>query len=1121
MTQSTQATKDTASSVASSTFNVCSLASSLTNTSVGGSNTNGVVAINNNGGGGGSNSNGGKVTPVTNALSTAAQVFTHQQSAYTAAGGGGGSSSGGEFVKEWNVMSEDDSFQQHSNNGGEEEEEEFDWPDDAVGNGDDDEGDDYNRRGTANAVPPPSQKAHEVVESVWREAVDPNSGKTYYYNTLTKEASWTIPEDSSSSATPPPPPPPPVSNDASSAIHTAKTPHRSNTSSMQQKQQRQQQQKRRVYSKSPPRARASPSLDSIVEDDDDHYNDEAVHRNDDDGDVNNTNDARTRSKSPFRVIAAARSRSPPVRHASSSFYSDPNRGADGANADGGGGRKSISPFRGFNSNKQQPKPTKNNKKKGRKKPVVNKMPSSLIQQVGNKGSAEVGDVVSLVSYYDDPSIGILSSLDGDTTLASRSLSRRLSSVIAAPSADGVGAASASAAASGGGSERRDASQTPPRNKKHADPPGNSIDEILKKGSVSRAIRNNQYEEHSPHSSRDIYQAAERYQQKQQLPDPSPMRGRWQQQQQHTQHSPYRQHQSPYSGQSPQQQQQQHHHRRSPYKHQQQQQDPPYKEIQQEHRSPYSGQQQHDPPYIEEQTPQRSSYSEQQQYLQQPQIYTDEDENQWMVTPQEVPSHHLQQSRNQEQQQQHTPRQIYYDEEGQPYYYEDDDDDEYGPVEEQYQQLQQKEQSVPPSQLQTPRQGWQWSEQQDPNHQDQYQEEGDYPAEEYFDDGNGNFISFITTDAEEGDHVLRDFESIGMLTGDEEGPHLPNEPADDDTAANTLATVDLVAEVKRVWRHVQRYEQKKSTKTDSRIEKKDSEEELLVHQFTQAFAQASPGRDNKSTAASMTKSSAGVSMTKPSAAGVSATTTFTQRPVYASGAAQISPEREVVSSSRGRGRSKDSRLGEHIRSTSVHSRALSSRGESPATGSDYAMMSHGDTEMDGAFISEGMDAFFLSPGKPQKSTLRQKAQQKQHLLHPSQVAAAQKLMQNNKATISASSAAAPKSSQVPSGGQQQQHDLASPYDFNKVKSTGTNFSQKTQTISNTATSNVALKAHQLEMARKHKELTDRSRSPPRPPASRNNKAQVQNQQREDETDISPGRLYARALKSAKDRKMQRE
>jgi hypothetical protein len=368
-------------------------------------------------------------------------------------------------------------------------------------------------------------------------------------------------------------------------------------------------------------------------------------------------------------------------------------------------------------------------------------------------------------------------------------------------------------------------------------------------------------------------------------------------------------------------------------------------------------------------------------------------------------------------------------------------------------------------------------------------------------------------------LLGDYESVGMLTGDEEGPPLegPSVPADDDTAANTLTTVDLVAEVKRVWRHVQRYEQKKSMRTDSRTEKKDMEEELLVHQFTQAFAQASPGRANNSSAASMTKSSAGASTNKSSVADVSAMTSSTQRPE--SDAAQVFPEKEVVSSSlRGRSRSKDSRLGEHIRSTSVNSRALSSRGESPATGSDYAMMSNGDTEMDGAFISEGMDAFFLSPGKPAKSTLKQQAQQKQHLLHPTQIAAAQKLMQNNKATIAASAAvsAARKSSKATSDGQQ--HDLVHPYDFTKVKSTGTNFSSKTQT-----TSNVAMKAHKLEMARKHKEIAHRSRSPPRPPASRNNFVQMQIQKREEEgkDSDSPAGLYSRALKSAKDRKIQRE
>ncbi|KAK1740318.1 hypothetical protein QTG54_009268 [Skeletonema marinoi] len=1102
-TQSTQATKDTASSSSASHT------SSFTNTSQ-------------------NNNNGKEVTPVTNALSTAAQVFQQQRtSTYTTASGRDGEN---DYVKEWTPMS--DSFLEQPISSGDD----FDWHID----NDDDENEADNSEGP---VPPPQKS------SAWREAVDPNSGKTYYYNILTKEVSWTIPNESSRSKTPPPPPPPSNNNgtlENTTAMHMAKTPHRNNTSGVQKQQQKKQQQQKRV-NKSPPRARSSHSLDSIAEDDDDYYDDNAVDDDDDDsGDAVNANDdaflppkqqpPRARSKSPFRVISRSRS---PVRHASSSFHSDPNRGDDpdgvggvattANDGGGGGGRRSASPFRVFNNN------TKSTKKKKGRKPVVN-MPPSLQR---GRGSGEVGDVVSLVSYYDDPSIGALSSLD-DTTLASRSLSKRSSSVVAAPSADDVGGGGGAVGGSSRSSERRDAgssngrrdaSQTPPRHKKHADPPGNSIDEIFhQKQSATRGGGNNY--EHSPYrrdDSRSPYRR-ERQQQRR-LPDPSPMRQ--QQQQQQVQHSPYQQHQSPYSRQSPQKQQ----HQRSPYKHhqpQQQQQDPPYMEEEQEHRSPYSGQHQHDPPYMDETPQERSPYSEQQQqqYLQQPQIFVDEDGNQWMVTPQEVPKHNSLQPRHQQQQQQQSihrqqpkqnePRQIYYDEEGQPYYYEEEDH--HGPDEQQYQQqLQHQEHSMPPPELQTPRQGWQWSEQKEPTHSDQYPDQGDYPAEEYFEDGNGNFISFITPDPEEGDnHVLDDFESIGMLTGDEDGPPLeePNGVADDDTtAANTLNTVDLVAEVKRVWRHVQRYEQKKSMKTDNCIEKKDSEEELLVHQFTQAFVQASPGRANMSSAASMTRSNTGASMAKSSTAGASAMTSSTQRST--SDAAQISPEKEVVSStSRGRSRSKDSRLGDHIRSTSVHSRALSSKGrESPATGSDYAMMSHGDTEMDGAFISEGMDDFFLSPGKPQKSTLKQQARQKQHLLHPSQVAAAQKLMQNNKAAISAS--AAPKPSKIPIG--EQQHDLASPYDFNKVKSTGTNYSQKTQTISNTTTSNMAMKANKLEKARKQKELTNRSRSPPRPPDSRNikNATQIQQREMERKESISPARLYAMALKSAKERKTRSE
>ncbi len=1109
----TQTTKDTASSSS------VSHTSSLTNTTPGG---------------------GGKA--VTNALSTASQVFHQEQSGsnYTTTAARDGGEEENEYVTDWTPLS--NSFLEQPTTSSD-----FDWHID-------------NEEGASTTLPTSqTMTSNSSSSSAWREAVDTNSGKLYYYNILTKEVSWTIPNEGRNRSKTPPPPPPPPSSDT--AMQMAKTPHRDNTSSgsgggslqqqtqewrqidhrKKQQRQKQQQQQRRVHNnKSPPRTRASPSLDSIAEDDDDYSSNDdeeaAVGNNGSDDETSedavDTNNnirlppshkqkskpqrrRRTRSKSPFRAITQSQSPTPLLRHASSSFHLDPNRGDDpdgvgsvddpatssNDNGDSSSGRKSISPFRVFQ------KKTKG-KKKSKSNPVVN-MPPSLQQR--GKGSGEVvGDVVSLVSYYDDPSIGALSSLD-DTTLASRSFPKQRGAVAnGTPLVDGVasgGGNNSERRDTGSSSERRDGTSrttTPPRHKKHADPPGNSIDEIFHQ-------KQNVYSQYSSgRESRSPY----RRQQQRRLPDPSPMRQ--QHQQQHVHHSPYQvHHQSPYSRQSPQQQQQ-----RSPYKHQQQQQkqqqnDPSYMDNIKEHRSPYSGQH---PSYMEEIQQERSPYSEheQQQHLQQPQIFVDEDGNQWMVTPQEAPRQGALQPRSQQlknnhrqqpKQHQPRPRQIYYDEEGQPYYYEDEDY--YDPE----QHMQHQEHSMPPPELQTPRQGWQWSDKKGSTDPVQYQDQANYPAEEeYFVDGKGNFISFITPDPEEGDNnVLDDFDSIGMLTGDEEGPPLDEHnggAADDDdtTAANTLNTVDLVAEVKRVWRHVQRYEQKKSMKAaDSRIETKGSEEEMLVHQFSQAFVQASPGRPKSATATMSRSNNAGAGMAKSNSAGVAPMAPYTQRSTK--DATQISPEKEVISNTnRGRSRSKDSRLGEHIRSTSVHSRALSSRGDSPATGSDYAMMSHGDTEMDGAFISEGMDAFFLSPGKQQTSTLKQQAQKKQHLLHPSQVAAAQKLMQNNKAAIS-------DASKAPA--QAQEHDLTNPYDFNKVKSTGTNFSQKTQTISNTTNSNTAMKAHEVEKTREQKEITNRSRSPPRPPSSWD-RVQIQQREEERKRAVSPGRMYRMALKSAKDR-----
>ena len=107
--------------------------------------------------------------------------------------------------------------------------------------------------------------------------------------------------------------------------------------------------------------------------------------------------------------------------------------------------------------------------------------------------------------------------------------------------------------------------------------------------------------------------------------------------------------------------------------------------------------------------------------------------------------------------------------------------------------------------------WQWSKE-DPAQREPVVEGGEqaaFPQQDVLgneDQGRGDDNEFEMFNIEFPVGNEED-KSIGLLTEDADLPPTGSN-GDDDTAAGTLDTTDLVAEVRRVWRHVRRYEKKK-------------------------------------------------------------------------------------------------------------------------------------------------------------------------------------------------------------------------------------------------------------------------------------------------------------------------
>ena len=276
-----------------------------------------------------------------------------------------------------------------------------------------------------------------------------------------------------------------------------------------------------------------------------------------------------------------------------------------------------------------------------------------------------------------------------------------------------------------------------------------------------------------------------------------------------------------------------------------------------------------------------------------------------------------------------------------------------------------------------------------------------------------------------------------LTGDlEEEPPPVEAKQDDESLTQTLDTVDLVAEVKRVWRHVQRYENKKEKKKRFRdhyqqggtiegaqeLESPNMMDQML-HQFGELnTVPMTPQHDGASKMSELTSSP-----------GLPRATASRGR----------SNQRPSTTSSEGR-------LGQHIRSTSAHSKTHA-RAPSPGMDSNEAKPSSlSSRENEAVFSNEKHSSGATKPkeaygaGRP-KST---------------HVASMQEQLRNRQAQRHPS-----------------QSDLSKPYDLSKVKSTGTSFTQKTQRISNMdrapnsssgvrSSSSPSSRLAKLEMAKKY-------------------------------------------------------
>jgi len=250
-------------------------------------------------------------------------------------------------------------------------------------------------------------------------------------------------------------------------------------------------------------------------------------------------------------------------------------------------------------------------------------------------------------------------------------------------------------------------------------------------------------------------------------------------------------------------------------------------------------------------------------------------------------------------------------------------------------------------------------------------------------------------------------SLGNLTGDYEEPPLAsaqggNNENDDDTATNTMDTVDLVAEVKRVWRHVQKYEKKKQKKRDIMSQYTNNQGDGLAEQSMESMMMGhfqSEEVDNRN--------EHNMDDTR-----ISELSGFSQ--INRNGAAAMRSD-TGANAAQTNNYERRSPLEQHIQQSSNHGQRSSS-----AERSSYTNASRGSTEKDVAFVNDGVDLFF-----GQSQTRSNNANK---MVHPRPIHS------------SSQNKSQPKNTHA--NKKSTNSHLAQPYEMTKTRSTGTALTQKT-------------------------------------------------------------------------------
>ena len=341
----------------------------------------------------------------------------------------------------------------------------------------------------------------------------------------------------------------------------------------------------------------------------------------------------------------------------------------------------------------------------------------------------------------------------------------------------------------------------------------------------------------------------------------------------------------------------------------------------------------------------------------------------------------------------------------------------------------------------------------------------------------------------------------------------NGNGDDYTVTNTLDTVDLVAEVKRVWRHVQRYERKKQTKKEHReklrrqysqnsgqIEEEtagkdegrgvdDNDPDQVVANY---MNQLKEKEENDEVDEDENKNPMGMMMHQFNQLHTSAQQQQRNTP---SNQVRAAPRNTTSENSNSRGRSQttfndNGRLGKHIRSTSAHSRTHSTTNRSSHEvpnspgGLDStqatAVASHASTEKDVAFLNSGVDGFYEGQGDMMNNGLQQNQQQLNPARQYNRSNRVASMIQQNQQQQQRKHQQFQQQrfvdkrllrSAVNALQHEQSNDhqkppeptssaaLLKPYDMTKTISMGTSFTQNTQRISNLTPNNTATPASQ--------------------------------------------------------------